>query len=531
MSPATVDSLPYEILSSVLSYIPVVEYNNIKLAGSRHLTCIIREWTSRIPRQKYIDLLQQQDEASCRLSSGKARTALEITIEQGNESIVRQYIHRYGGAKTRPVNRENRRFISAFHIAALHGATDILRLLMDRINLRCRKTGGTPLHMAVKGKSLAAIKLLVENGADVNAVDFNEYTPLGLAKRLDCSEDVLQYLKEQGGCASADEVLKEHPSRKFADLVWKSTDEAASIADLGLGDVEPSRSYYQSGVMRLFGRYMVRKKSQGSKPSEQFLRDLIGTAVTDGVNGIVEALIDDGFQADSWSDTGGNNLLHKAIASYNTPIVGLLVKSGVNYNHKAKDGSTPFHQAASSGYVTVLEEMISAGVPVNLVNDQGWTAIHCPQYYYNYEGHVGTLVKKYGADIEFKDKDGRTPLHVSATCARDEIFEDLLDNGADINARDNDQETPLMIACKGTHAPFIDLLMQRGADITLLNANGRNAMEVSNSLFGLKMMLLYAVDPQLKAKIATMELIRQTKVDDPDDEIPDVGGDDEFLFE
>ncbi|EGD93598.1 hypothetical protein TESG_01140 [Trichophyton tonsurans CBS 112818] len=516
MSPVTIDSLPYEIISLVLSYIPVVEYRNIKLAGSRHLVRAIHGWASRISYQRYIDLLQQQDTESCILPSGTARTALAITIDRGYEFMVQRYIDRYGGAKTRPVSRENRTFVSAFHIAAFHGSTSILRLLLDRINLRCRRTGATALHMAVKGGSLEVIKFLVENGADINAIDFGDYTPLGLARVSNFQEAVIEYLQEQGGCEDAKEVLQKYPSRKFADLVWRCTDEPARIVKLG-SDFVPYGDWQRKEVIRLFGRYLIAKRSESSTPSEQYQSHLIAIAVAGRVYEVVEALIDDGFPVDSWINSAGQNLLHRAVLCDNAALSELLAKNGVNPSHVTL-GINPFHRAATIGHLRSLQGIIDAGFSVNMTDHNGRTALHCARY--GYENFVSILVDKNGADIEARDNAGRTPLHSSVIGENESIFLDLLERGADINARDNDQNTPLIFACKQRAYIYMHELLRRGADITLFNADGRNAMEISSRLSVLRNIMQLSVDPQLIAKATTVRQIRETKVDDADDEIP-----------
>lgn len=98
MSSPTIESLPFEILDLIISFIPVVDYYNIKLTGSRHLTSAIRRRTSSISRQEYTTLLQQQDGYGS-VKIVPIRTALTITIHRGSESIVRRYIDRYGGPK------------------------------------------------------------------------------------------------------------------------------------------------------------------------------------------------------------------------------------------------------------------------------------------------------------------------------------------------------------------------------------------------------------------------------------------------
>lgn len=243
----------------------------------------------------------------------------------------------------------------------------------------------------------------------------------------------------------------------------------------------------------------------------------MATAVARQIDEVVGALIDDGFPVDSWINLTGQNLLHKAILHDNAALAELLAKNGVNPSHVAL-GLSPFHHAATLGHLRSLQGMIDAGFSANMTDHNGRTALHCARH--GCENFVSILVDKNGADIEARDNAGQTPLHASVLEENETIFLDLLDRGADINARDNNQNTPLILACKQRAYIYFHELLRRGADITLFNADGRNAMEVSSTLSVLKDIMELAVDPQLRVKATTVRYIRQTKVDDADDEIP-----------
>lgn len=54
-------------------------------------------------------------------------------------------------------------------------------------NINCynSETKQTPLHLAVIGGHLSLCDLLIQNGADLNSVDSNQWTPLHHAAHLD----------------------------------------------------------------------------------------------------------------------------------------------------------------------------------------------------------------------------------------------------------------------------------------------------------------------------------------------------------
>ena len=67
-----------------------------------------------------------------------------------------------------------------------------------------------------------------------------------------------------------------------------------------------------------------------------------------------------------------------------------------------------------------------------------------------------------GADVNAKDKYGRTPLHYAVDR---EIAELLIANGANVNAKDGDGETPLDL----TNTEIADLLREHGGKHGVIN--------------------------------------------------------------
>lgn len=53
---------------------------------------------------------------------------------------------------------------------------------------------------------------------------------------------------------------------------------------------------------------------------------------------------------------------------------------------------------------------------------------------------------KEKADIDVKDENGRTPLHLACMNKHFEIAKILIENGADVNVIDNEGKTPLHYA-------------------------------------------------------------------------------------
>jgi len=77
-----------------------------------------------------------------------------------------------------------------------------------------------------------------------------------------------------------------------------------------------------------------------------------------------------------------------------------------------------------------------------------------------------------GLDVNIKDKDGNTPLHIAAMHNYDDVAVILIQNGADINAKDNYGETPLFTAIRFASPDVASLLISNKADIDTSNSSG-----------------------------------------------------------
>jgi len=76
------------------------------------------------------------------------------------------------------------------------------------------------------------------------------------------------------------------------------------------------------------------------------------------------------------------------------------------------------------------------------------------------DGYIGVLRKllEYKPDLQLLDDNGQSALHICAYVNQEQATEMLLDAGVDVNCRDAMENTPLMIAAAVGHYRILRIL-------------------------------------------------------------------------
>ncbi|XP_045158211.2 ankyrin-1-like [Mercenaria mercenaria] len=171
--------------------------------------------------------------------------------------------------------------------------------------------------------------------------------------------------------------------------------------------------------------------------------------------------------------------LLEAVKNHNCAVVHDLVHNrGLSPDFNV-DGHTPICRAAQFGYVDILDILVEGGCSLLTPDADVWRrqALHIAAS----KGHIEFLKRLlgYGADINSRDNDQRTPLHWAATYGNPDMVEFLISQGAAVNIAQCDGFTPLHAATCLGHNNVVKVLMKHGGEINRSDRDGWSAFHTA----------------------------------------------------
>ncbi|MHC4538871.1 MAG: ankyrin repeat domain-containing protein [Planctomycetota bacterium] len=206
---------------------------------------------------------------------------------------------------------------------------------------------------------------------------------------------------------------------------------------------------------------------------------------------IVKSLIAEGADIDNKEDGFFKTPLDHAVINGHKDVVELLLAKGADINARDHFTASSLHYAIQRGHTKIAEVLIAGGADVDVKDRQGQTPLDIAvrrgrkdivellqakvaDSSIHGATSLGVMDKvkafvEQGIDINEKDGQGMTPLHLAAQAGHREIVEFLLSNDADVHAKDSDGRTPLEVALSQRGNDIVKLLVEAGADIPTIH--------------------------------------------------------------
>lgn len=128
--------------------------------------------------------------------------------------------------------------------------------------------------------------------------------------------------------------------------------------------------------------------------------------------------------------------------------------------------------------ISVLEDLMTRGMNIDVQNGNGDTALHLA-ISYGCPAALAFLLEK-GANVEIKNRSGHTPLIEAIKVNREDMVCALLARNADIeNPTAYLKRTPLMVAGMHGNGSLARLLLEKGARLDVKDVHGDTAEDLA----------------------------------------------------
>ncbi|XP_069183399.1 transient receptor potential cation channel subfamily A member 1 homolog [Procambarus clarkii] len=387
------------------------------------------------------------------------------------------------------------------------------------------KDGSTLLHILAEKYSKRETRaqnipsLLLQHGADVNAMNKNGETPLHIAAREGLS-DFCAILLEHQAVRVDIKNMKQMTPLHFAAQKGELDTLNLLIQEGANPNIKDSQKYLPLHHAAEWGYHECCKVlasfySVGRTQDRQDIPPVM-LAARKGHYRCYKEIVD--AKADmnlNYKDGVGNTALHIAAKLGFEKFVDLLLETGAPPDIQNNVGNTPVMEAVIKNKVNCVKELIENGAAVSIKNNAERSVLHlaaakkadeCMEYL--------LTIDRVKDIINEKDNDGFTALFIAVKKHSENCAVLLLNAGAspsvdgvtqhklcllhlaaenfkpiflekllamcefDVNVTNKDKETPLHLAARAGSREACQMLFQKGAQVNAVDKNGRTALHI-----------------------------------------------------
>lgn len=321
-------------------------------------------------------------------------------------------------------------------------------------------------------RALEIAKILINYGADINAIDTKGNTPFYIS--ISSNPGLARLLLQHG-----------------ADVHKKSNNgQTTLMAAARNHDAELVNFLLEKGID---------VNAQDNEGMTALMAGL-GTGQLNDVK-ITSQLLKAGADVNLKINDLGVTALHRAASGGIPENIQLLIGAGAEVEAKTNELLSPLHYAAYHHQVSAAEELLKNGAEVEAKSSQGWTPLASALMSERFDPtKIVKLLVNNGADINAKSKNNWTILHfiiqkigtyqvhgMETTPAQIEKVDNALralaewaiSNGANVNLKDSFSITPLVYAMIRKDRHLVLLLIKNGADVNLKSLHGKTPLSLA----------------------------------------------------
>ncbi|XP_057313101.1 serine/threonine-protein phosphatase 6 regulatory ankyrin repeat subunit B-like isoform X3 [Hydractinia symbiolongicarpus] len=452
------------------------------VAGDYERTCLHQACSRSSGAIDVVKLLLETMGNEAKLEQDKAGLIpIHLAINKGNINVVHELLHDEVDAQLKAVTKDYRD--CALHLAARRGDYNIMKVLVengaevDQTNLE----GQTPLHIACSEGDEQTVKYLHESKASGSIKDRRNRTAIHVATETG-NKQIIEML-----------IDKFH-----SDINQRSKDGSTLVhlaakcghADVALYFVKrgvPIQMPNKEGAVALHEAakqghvHVVRALISKGALTNTLTKDKytpLHTAVRYGKHLVVQILLGIGASVNEQGGSKNETALHLAakLQRFSEQVVEMLIKSGARINEENMEGDTALHVAIKHRNYPVVKMLIQNGAFVEVKNEAGETPLHLAIKYMTVAialEIIDDMKKDMEVDAFVKavndvNKEGETALHYCANIrpkienkrTYTDLCKLLLDNHAELNLMTNTtEETPLHYCCRGGNSDVLRMIL------------------------------------------------------------------------
>ncbi|HJD60445.1 MAG TPA: ankyrin repeat domain-containing protein [Rickettsia endosymbiont of Omalisus fontisbellaquei] len=325
--------------------------------------------------------------------------------------------------------------------------------------------GSTVLHNAARIGNVNNVRLLLSQGADVNALDAQGKKPIDYTSKPEIKEILTdsanarlalpEFKAEQKLAEMKKNIKNEDDKNKIINGLimnpefYSDIDDATreklieKLFNYNINDNTPVIAPVAAPITTTTSTAIAAEDdvrtpipAKHDTLIEQFEdnRKPLGIAASTGNTDIVKELIEQGATINE-KDGHGNTALFYASTK---EIAKILLDKGADFNNVTNNcGHTPLHYAAGTGNKELLNFLLEKGMNVNITNEHGLTPLHCAAF--SKEFAIIKFLLQSGSEIDLVDSVGATPFFYLTRNHQPEenkeLIEFFLNNKVNLNVK------------------------------------------------------------------------------------------------
>ena len=341
------------------------------------------------------------------------------------------------------------------------------------------KNKQTALMIACENRNVAAIKVLLKYRADLDIANSDGDTCLHVVARRDYCKAVIHTMIKNGADVNAKNMFNETPLMKAnkngnIDATKELLNAGADHNMLdGFGDAWVHRAI-DGGYKQELIQTMIDHGADVNATNKHNETAFMKACKTGNVDAI-KLLLSVGANPNINNDDGQTWIHHTVIGNWSREVLPVVIAHGGDVNAATKDNITALMLASRTGNVDAIDALLAAGADPDITDVDGYTCFHdavdagCNK-------ETLTAIMNHAANIHAANKKGVTPLMAAVCKGNVDAIKVLLSAGADRKDCDTCLHSAIRSRCS---KEILQTLISHGADVNATNEHGVAALRLT----------------------------------------------------